>query len=247
MRVTLRLLDNRRDHQIVWARRFDRPADDALSAQEEISSEVSAQIERAMLLSEGKQRLARPQPVDDPYDLALRALSVATRLDEEGFARAGDYLARAIALAPDFAAAHAWFASWRIHQICQGWAPDRAEAGAHAVALAERAIVLDPLSSSAFALAGHARAIAQRNLPDAAALHERALELNPNDAVAWALSAITQVYLGETGRPRGAIAAIRSSRRWTPTRFSMMAFTPRCMFRGAIIRRRWRSGAPSFS
>jgi len=50
----------------------------------------------------------------------------------------------------------------------------------------------------ALAIAGHVRACLQRRPREASALHERALSLNPNLAMAWALSAATHAYLGET-------------------------------------------------
>ena len=55
LRITLRLLDLRADNQVVWARRFDRPADDLLSVQEEIAAEVAAQIDPVMLLIQAKR------------------------------------------------------------------------------------------------------------------------------------------------------------------------------------------------
>jgi len=64
--------------------------------------------------------------------------------------------------------------------------------------MAERAIVLDPYDARALTIAGHVRACVQRRPREGAALHERALSLNPNLAMAWALSAVTQAYLGDT-------------------------------------------------
>ena len=48
LRITLRLLDLQADNQVVWARRFDRSADDLLSVQEEVAGEVAAQIDPVM-------------------------------------------------------------------------------------------------------------------------------------------------------------------------------------------------------
>jgi DNA-binding SARP family transcriptional activator/TolB-like protein len=198
LRVTLRLLDLRQDNQVVWARRFDRPADDPLVTQEEISGEVAAQIDPVMLAIEVKRALTHPTESSSAYDLILSAAPLIVRLERGGFTRAGEFLARAASLEPDHAAAHAWHAAWHVLLICQGWASDPGRAGARAIELAERAIVLDPFSAGVFAVAGHVRAIVQRNPQEAVALHERALELNPNFAVAWVLSAISNGLLGET-------------------------------------------------
>ena len=73
LRITLRLLDLRAGNQVVWARRFDRQTHDLLSLQDEIASEVVAQIDPEILLIEAK-RIAAAPPVDaTAYDLMLRA------------------------------------------------------------------------------------------------------------------------------------------------------------------------------
>lgn len=197
LRITLRLLDLREDNQVVWARRFDRSADDPLSVQEEVSSEVAAQIDPIILLTEAKRGAARSEPGASARDLILRSIPLITRLEREGFMRAGVNLARAVALEPDHAAAHGWYASWHALLISQYWATDPHEAAVRAGELADRAILLDPYSAGAFIVAGHVRAYIHRRPREGAALHERALELNPNLAVAWALSAITHTLLGD--------------------------------------------------
>ena len=96
LRITVRLLDLRAGNQVVWARRFDRQSNDLLSLQDEIASEVVAQIDPEILLIEAKRSSARP-PIDaTAYDLMLRAIPLIGRLEREPFMRAGEYLAHAI-------------------------------------------------------------------------------------------------------------------------------------------------------
>jgi DNA-binding SARP family transcriptional activator/Tfp pilus assembly protein PilF len=197
LRITLRLLDLRAGNQVVWARRFDRKADDLLSVQDEIAAEVVAQVDPEILLIEAKRSAARPRVNATAYDLVLRSIPLMTRFERESFSQAGEYLAQAIALEPDYAAAHAWYAYWHIFLVGQDWAPDQNETMMRGGEFAERAIVLDPFDARALTIAGHVRAYLHHNLREAAALHDRALELNPNLAMAWALSAITYAYLGD--------------------------------------------------
>jgi tetratricopeptide (TPR) repeat protein len=110
---------------------------------------------------------------------------------------AGQYLAHAIELEPDYAAAHAWYAYWHIFLVGQGWADNPDTMMEQAGDLAERAIVLDPFDARGLTIAGHVRAFLHRRLREAMALHERALSLNPNLAMAWALSAIAYAYMGD--------------------------------------------------
>jgi hypothetical protein len=79
--------------------------------------------------------------------MTLRAITVIGRMDRSQYTTGGDYLARAIELEPDYASAHAWYAYWHVFLVGQGWADDLDSMMAKAGALAERAIVLDPLDA----------------------------------------------------------------------------------------------------
>jgi DNA-binding SARP family transcriptional activator/TolB-like protein len=197
LRITVRLLDLRAGNQVVWARRFDRQSNDLLSLQDEIAAEVVAQIDPEILLIEARRSAARPPVGATAYDLVLRAIPLIGRLERGEFMKAGEYLARAVELEPDYASAYAWYAYWQMFLVGQNWANDprgiMIEAGEHA----ERAIILDPYDARALAIAGHVRAFLHRRLREAVALHDRALSLNPNLAMAWALSAIAFAYMGD--------------------------------------------------
>jgi tetratricopeptide (TPR) repeat protein len=170
--------------------------------QDEIASEVAAQIDPEILLIEIKRVAERPIVNATAYELLLRAIPLFSRLDRDGFSEAGEYLGRAIALEPDYAAAHAWYAYWHTFLVGQDWACNQREIIARSGSLAERAIVLDPFDARGFTIAGHMQAFLHHRLHEAAALHDRALELNPNLAMAWALSAITYAWLGNAEEAR---------------------------------------------
>jgi DNA-binding SARP family transcriptional activator/TolB-like protein len=197
IRISLRLLDLRANNQIVWARRFDRETNDLLTLQDEIAAEVVAQIDPEILLIEAKRSSSRGQIDATAYDFMLRSIPLIGRMEQEAFMQAGEYLAKAIALEPDYAAAYAWYAYWHIFYVGQGWAELPKAMMERAGELAERAIVLDPFDARGLAISGHVRAFLHRRLREAMVLHERALSLNPNLAMAWALSAVTYAYAGE--------------------------------------------------
>jgi len=195
--VALRLLDLRAGNQVVWSRRFDRGTGDLLSLQDEVAAEVVAQIDPEILLIEAQRLTARPPADATAYDLMLRALPLLSRLDREQFMHAGDLLRQAIALEPDYAAAHAWYAFWHVFLFGQAWTDNPAAAMAEAGRLANRAITLDPQDARGMAIAAHVRACLQGRLREALALHELALNVNPNLAMAWALSAAAFAILGD--------------------------------------------------
>ena len=197
LRVAVRLLDLRQGGEVAWTARFDREDSDALALQDEVAALVTAQIEAQVTVREARRAIAQPAESATAYELKLRAFAAMNRMERTPFMAAKAYLRRAIELEPDFAAAHAWLASWHLLLTSQGWA-DPAEVADEAVRLADRAVRLDPLDARVLTLAAHVRAVVQRDLPAAAALHDRALSVNPNQSMAWALSAATQVWLGET-------------------------------------------------
>ena len=197
LRIALRLVDLRDGNQVVWARRFDREAEDLLTAQDEIAAAVVAQIDPQILLIESSRANHRPPQDATAYDLLLRALPLIMRLERQEFMGAGELLSRAIGLEPDYAAAYAWRACWGVFLVGQGWSLNARGTLAQAALDAERAITLDPQDCRAFAIAGHVTAFLHHRLREAVALYERALELNPNLTMAWALSGSAYLYLGE--------------------------------------------------
>src|SRR6185312_9939300 len=197
LRVTVRLLDLRAGNQVVWARRFDRQSNDLLSLQDEIASEVVAQIDPEILLIEARRSATRTPVGATAYDLVLRAIPLIGRLERGPFMLAGDYLDQAVQIEPDYAAAFAWYAYWNAFLVGQHWTEDPRAVMERAGQMAERAIVLDPFDARALTIAGHVRAFLHRRLREAISLHERALSLNPNLAMAWALSGVAHAYLGD--------------------------------------------------
>ena len=129
----------------------------------------SAQIDPEILLIEAKRSAARPRVNATAYDLVLRSIPLMTRFERDSFRQAGEYLAQAIALEPDYAAAHAWYAYWHVFLVGQDWAVDPKETMRLGGEFAERAIVLDPFDARALTIAGHVRAFLHHSLHEAAA------------------------------------------------------------------------------
>ena len=211
LRITVRLVDLQDGSQIVWARRFDRQVDDLLLLQDEVAAEVVAQIDPEILLIESRRAAHRPSQHATAYDLVLRAIPSMTRLERSNFMQAGDLLRQAIVLEPDYASAHSWYAFWLHFLLGHNWSDDSDAAEAEAGMHAERAITLDPQDARCFSIAGHVRAYINHRLREALALHDRALALNPNLAMAWALSALTHIYLGELDEAQKAAGSLQAA------------------------------------
>jgi TolB-like protein len=197
IRIHLRLLDLRMDSQVVWAFRFDRDMSNLLALQDEVAAKVVAQIDPEILLIETRRLASQPAVDATAYDLMLRAIQLMGRMEQGPFQQAGQHLERAIALEPDYAAAHSWYAYWHIFLVGQNWADHSDAIMDRAGKLAERAIVLDPFDARGLAIMGHVNAFLHHRLDEAMLLHDRTLLLNPNLPMAWALSAVTHAYAGD--------------------------------------------------
>jgi len=222
VRITVNLLDLRAGNQVVWARRFDRHETDLLTLQDDITAGVVTQIDSEILLIEARRSAARPLGDATACDFMLRAVLLIGRMDRAHFMKAGEYLASAIAMEPDFAAPYAWYSFWQVLLLGQGWAEDPQASMEKAGQMAERAIVLDPYDARALTIAGHVRACVQRRPHEGAALHERALSLNPNLAMAWALSRSRKPIWAIPMRPSDATISTSASRHSTRTRSCSM-------------------------
>jgi DNA-binding SARP family transcriptional activator/TolB-like protein len=197
IRIHLRLLDLRLASRVVWALRFDSLTTDLLELQDEIAAKVVAQIDPEILLIEARRIAAHP-PVDaTAYDLMLRAIHLMGSMERRQFEQAGQHLDDAIALDPEYAAAHSWYAYWHIFLCGQDWTDDPGTAMKRAGDLADRAVRLDPFDARGLSISGHISSFLYHRLDEAKLLHDRALSLNSNLPIAWALSAITLAYAGD--------------------------------------------------
>jgi DNA-binding SARP family transcriptional activator/TolB-like protein len=226
LRLTLRLIDLREDNRVVWARHFERTAGDVLTLQDEVVAAAVAQLDSEILMLEARRTQTCRIETATAHELVFRSLPLINRLERGPFTDGGTYLARAIDLEPDCVPAHAWYAYWHLFMVGQGWSDDPNSMMLKAGLLAERAITLDPYDARALTIAGHVRAFLQRRLHEAAALHARAISLNPNLAIAWALSAVTYAYMGDTDE-----AESRASRSKTLSPLDPHAF----MFEGSRV------------
>ncbi len=197
----------------MWARRFDRPLDDALTLQSDIAAETAAQIDPELLLHEGERLISCPLVEPTAFDLVLRAIPAIYRLEPSSFHAAGETLAAAVAMDPSNAAAHAWWAYWHLFQVGQGWSKNPVASTLRAGELAERAVTLDPGDARALTLIGHVRGFLHKRAEEAQALHERALSLNPNLPLAWCFSGFAHSY---AGHHKAAIDQIMHAQRLSP-------------------------------
>jgi adenylate cyclase len=178
VRINAQLIDAAAGEH-VWAERFDRTLEDIFAVQDEVNGRIVEAL---------AARLTAPAPRKRPRSLEAHDLCVHARaLTEESPQTAREaylLLRRAIELEPSYAEAHGLLAynrwlAWT--HFGEPEDPNRAEA----VALAERAVALDPDDAGCHYFLGTILAY-DRRWPESDAAFARALEIDPNHADTWA-------------------------------------------------------------
>ncbi len=211
VRVTAQLIDAATGSN-VWADQFDRDLVDILALQDDITEQVVAAIEPAMLQGEGV-RAARKSLTDfSGLDCFYRAMWHLNKLSEEGDGEALTLFREAIRRDPELSLGHIGLARVLYGRAIFGLSADPNETLREARAAAQTAIGLDGRdaygyfahSGASLYLGDHRTALDNAN---------RAVALNPN--FAYGHYRLGQVLIF-SGRPGEAIAPIERSLRFSP-------------------------------
>jgi adenylate cyclase len=209
---------------VLWADRIQTSTDGLFELQEQIVERVVAGLAPSVRAAELRRAMRKRPESMTAYDCVLRALHVVRGNDRAGFDIALDHLDNAMEADPGFALPIAWAARLHSLRIGQGWSSAPAEDTATAMALAERAIRLDPTNALALVTQGHVVAFLQRRAEDALELFDQALAACPSSSNAWTLSSATLSYLGRgADAVRHAEQGLRLSP-FDPLRFSNRLF-----------------------
>ena len=182
---------------IVWTFKTDRDVADPLTFQDEVTAEIAARIDSHVLSLETQRAAAPDSSSLGPYGLVMQAVTTACQLDPATFHRAGDLLARARRINPNFAPAHIATAQFQMIAVSQGWAPDPQAALKEADEEAAAALAIDAFEAQAWTITGHVRSLLYREREEAIILHQRAMEINPNLPFAWHFAAANFLALGD--------------------------------------------------
>ena len=106
VRVTVTLIDARNDRHI-WADNFDRELIDILALYNEVTREISDQVQATVVPAESDS-LQAPAPIDPvAYELYLKGRYFCENWSPQEMRQGAEFLQLAIERAPDFAAPHA--------------------------------------------------------------------------------------------------------------------------------------------
>jgi class 3 adenylate cyclase/TolB-like protein/Flp pilus assembly protein TadD len=202
IRVSGNLTDTNRS-ALLWSEKYEAEPKDIFAVQDQITRRISGTLALRVTSLELARSAAKPPNNLEAYDLVLRGRDLLSRLTRSANAEARGLFERAIALDPNYAPAYVGLGQVDMNASNQGWTQDPSAAMERAEQLAQKAITLDDVNSSAHALLGD---VAVRFGDYDRALDElkRAIDLNGSAADSYGHLIAVLVYRGDIP---GAIAA----------------------------------------
>jgi TolB-like protein len=205
VRVNVQLVDATSGTH-VWAERFDRELPDVFALQDEVARRIVGAISGRLSVPLLRKR---PRSVE-AYELCLRCRYMLAQ-SKEANEEAQRFLLRAIELEPAYAEAHRRLAyTYSFYWL--HYNGDQAIYRTQSLALAERAVELDPQDSGAFKALAWLQAY-ERQSALAHVNFNKAIRLNPNDADAYAMFGD---FLTMDGKPEEAVESINQGLKLNP-------------------------------
>jgi TolB-like protein/Tfp pilus assembly protein PilF len=206
VRITAQLIDASNGFHL-WSDTYDRELENIFAVQDEISAAIVGALKEQL----GLQLSAAPRVVaassNEAHEAYLRGRFLVVQRTRTGFEGAVREFEKAIALDPDYAAAHAELAIAILLRSGYG-NMFTTEAISMATSHASRAMVLDPGLAEAHAATGFL-ALQQWQSEEALTHFEQAIRINPNYAIVynWISITLTQGH----GRYGEGVAALEKA------------------------------------
>jgi TolB-like protein/DNA-binding winged helix-turn-helix (wHTH) protein len=199
MRVTVQLIDAR-DGYHLWSADYDRPMEDTIKMQEDISRSVAQNLQIRLTKDTDRRFAARRSADSQAYQTYLLARHFQLMRTPESTARAIGLYKQALAADPKFALAYVGLSWTLLNQRYYNNGP-MSDAAAAIEPLIAAALRIDPRLPDAYVVRGALRDDQSRFKEALADLHF-AIAINPNDSAAF--SEIARIMLIQ-GRPRDSL------------------------------------------
>jgi adenylate cyclase len=179
----------------VWSEAYDAEVKDIFDVQQDIARRVVGAAAVKLTRFERDRALAKPTESLAAYEHVLRGREHLSRATRDSNDEAQDMFQRAIDLDPSYAAAYAELGLTLIEAVASGWTEFIADDLARAETLAQKALLLDSASTTAYRLLAEVH-LARRRFDLALGQIDRALEFNPSDAESFSMRGNILVWAG---------------------------------------------------
>src|SRR6516162_7030060 len=165
----------------VWSQAYDDEAKDIFSVQEDIARRVVGAAAVKLTRFEQERVLAKPTGSLAAYEYVLRGRDSFSHATRDKNDEAATLFQRAIDLDSNYAAAYAALGGSHFEAVVSGWTEFREDELEQAETLAQKALALDPATTSAHRLLAFIN-MYKRRYDLALGQVDHALDINPSDA-----------------------------------------------------------------
>lgn len=211
--VLMAELSRSADGEVIWAERLTGDAQDLVADESELVGRLAEACAHHLLEAEIQRTLTHPIPRLDSNALMLGGITLMHHSTQRDMNRSRELLEAVIERHKRVAMPWAWLAKWQIIQVVQGGAADPAQAFQQAIDLSDRALDLEPDSSMALAVRGHAMCHLGQDIETSRLLLTKATQTDPNNPIAWLYSGFWSTMWGN---PDDAVRDSDSARALSP-------------------------------
>jgi len=182
VRVNVQLIKAANDSHL-WANTFDRKLTDIFSVESDIAKTIADTLQAKLTGSEEKQMSKKPTENPEAYELYLRGRFFWNKRTSADMKTALGYFEQAASVDPNYAVAYAGMADcYLLLPLYGGGVP--AEMYPKAIAMAQKAISLDPTLGEPHASLGLVHSLFDFDFAASVREFEEAIRLNSNYAIA---------------------------------------------------------------
>ncbi len=218
VRVTAQLADTKNGGHI-WSDRYDRELKDVFALQDELTQSIVGVLQIKLDGEEAALFGVQATNSIEAHDTLLRGIATHRKYTQKTSNEAIVLYEKALALDPNYAAAHAWLARLLALTWSQKWNADCAVLES-ALSHAQRAAELDPQSSYAISMLGWVQ-LWRKNRDESIAQCRRSVVLDPNNAEAHLFLSLA---LSAAGLGEEALYYVEKAKRFSPVADALYMF-----------------------
>jgi adenylate cyclase len=211
VRVTVQLIEAATGHH-QWAERYDRTLDDIFEVQDDLTKQVTTELQVKLATGEEARVWARETSSVAAWERLIKAIPLSDEHVRQSNSEAQRLAAEATELDPDYATAWSTLGWTHWEDALWGWGDTQEYSLDVARNCAERAFQLDSEHPDALSLLGYIYML-EKDATKAIELCKRAVRSSPNHASTLALAGLTMIFSGD---PDGGLSMMNRAIRLSP-------------------------------